>query len=478
MEFIKTCTICNCTLSEYSDYKVENTKGELVDVCFECYCQCNTCNASGVKITPAQLRKSIEQYGEPLAYSYITTHSKDFAKDFLTNKTFRKEFLTKENCVYFDEETQKIKVKKAFVCKNDFNCIDTYRCQYCGEKYYYNFKKDNANTIKDYIVKKLLNNVYCCKECKKSKNFAKDFLSGCYCECGVFEGKNIRKDTLKMFKEGGFFTSVRGYHNAPPVIPITKAKKFNNFAGFGFELETENKNYNSYYNDDDDYDDDYDDSDYNNNLCIELNNNFENTFYYNTDGSLNNTGIEIITRPADYEFWQNFNFEKFSDILHKNNRVSGAKENASDCGMHIHVSREMFGKNNEEQIFNTAKILLFFKKYEIELERFGGRDFENHYCKSYYLDSNIDALKIAIKNRDNERYRTINLRNEKTIEFRFFDGTTDAIKIKTNIEFLYLLINGVKKYKSIHKFLNCKLLFNNASEELKNRLREASLLCV
>ena len=465
------CTICNCEIYENDNLKVENTKGELIKVCQNCYYNCGVCNASGVKITPAQARASVEEFREPLAYSYITTHAKDFAKDFLTGELLRKERLTKETCVYFDDETQKVRVKKALICRFDYNNIDSFRCSYCNKHYFYNKKDKKVNDIQVYIVNKLLNKADCCNECKKTKNIKRDFLSGCYCECEEFEGKNIRKDTLKQFLECGYFTRLKGYHSTPPIIPITKAKKFSDFKGFGFELETENDNFSRdyEYDDDDDY---YNDTDF----IDEINNNFKNTFYYNTDGSLDNSGVEIITRPADFEFWQNFDFEKFSNILAKNNRISGTKESASDCGMHIHVSREMFGRDKDEQTFNIAKILLFFKKYEGELEAFGGRDFSNHYCQNYYIENKIDALKIAINNRNNDRYKTVNLRNENTIEFRFFDGTTDAVKLRTNIEFLYLLINGVKRYKSINKFLNCKLLFTDASEELKNRLKGARLL--
>ena len=382
----KICTICNCVINDNCDFKVENTKGELVDVCPDCYYKCEICNASGVKITPMQSRKSRDCYHEPLARSYIDTHAKDFSKDFLTGELLRKERLTKETCVYFDEETQKVRVKKALIYKNSGD-LSNYACQHCGKRFYFNYCSRNANNVNYYILEKLLNEAYCCNECKKTKNIKRDFLSGSIYECEEFEGKNIRKSKLKEFLEGGFFNRLRSYHTAPPLIPITKAKKFKDFAGFGFELETETPtNYEL---------DDYDNDDNAKELINDLQKCFANIFYYNTDGSLNDTGVEIITRPADYEFWKNFNFEKFSEILENNGRISGRKDGASDCGMHIHVSRQMFGKLEDERTFNIAKILLFFKKYEKELEKFGGRPF-GHFCEEYYLETNLDALKIAI----------------------------------------------------------------------------------
>ena len=112
---------------------------------------------------------------------------------------------------------------------------------------------------------------------------------------------------------------------------------------------------------------------------------------------------------------------------------------ASTCGLHVHVSREAFGKDREEQDQVIARILYFFEKNWEELLKFSRRtpDQLNRWAARYgYKDRPREILDHAKKSSGIGRYACVNLENYDTIEFRIFRGT---LKYNTLIATLQLV---------------------------------------
>lgn len=482
MENSKNCIICDKVFEEGEQvFEAENSAGENVCVCSNCCYSLPICEKTQKRITRKRARDSYALHNIPLALSWVNSHPNAFETCFFTKKQVLEGGL--KDFIFVDKDLKLKKIKGLYHYLSDF-CDETgattSRCVDCNSIYIF----ENGEVRKKYYNEYLKNfNSFYCNDCKKRKKFAPEFLSGKFFETKdltKYEGHNVLKRVASEFKELYRWTNVLSYGFKPEFLPKTKARKIENFAGFGFELETEGC---LPYNDEEEdlyYDDDEKKNSTLQPMFIDLLNSFGELFYFKNDGSLDDEeGVEIVTRAADFDFWKTFDFEKFTKILKGYDRVSGQHEGASDCGMHIHASRLLFGKTEKSRINNIAKILLFFKKFEEELTAFCGRDY-NSYCRALdFTSAYIFARQYAANGSGFSRYHCINLCNKDTVEFRLFDGTTDPEIIKTNLEFLFLLITETKKQKHQKDFLNAVLIFKNASEFLQKRLKKAGMLkCV
>ena len=67
----------------------------------------------------------------------------------------------------------------------------------------------------------------------------------------------------------------------------------------------------------------------------------------------------------------NFDMNQLCDIVKKHGFKS---HNTSTCGLHIHASRELFGKDTTEQELTIAKIILLFNRFfDDEIVKFSRR---------------------------------------------------------------------------------------------------------
>lgn len=160
--------------------------------------------------------------------------------------------------------------------------------------------------------------------------------------------------------------------------------------------------------------------------------------------------VEMVTPPLDYE-----DIELLQTVIRKL-RENGAKPHRS-CGIHIHVDGANHTAASLKRLINsmTARQNLIYEALEI-----GER--ENHWCRKLNKDL-LDAMK-ADKNLTNERaeeiwyssandgyfggidhrhynstrYHGVNLHaffTKGTVEFRLFNSTLHAGKIKAYIQF-------------------------------------------
>lgn len=152
----------------------------------------------------------------------------------------------------------------------------------------------------------------------------------------------------------------------------------------------------------------------------------EENCYAKHDGSLC-SGIEFVSHPMTLEYHsKRIDWERFMErAVHL-----GYRSHQTDCcGLHVHVSRKAFGDCCEERERNIAKLIYFVEKHWAEMFQFSRRTSYQvmHWASPYGYEPDVrqlyDKAKEANSRYSGDRYKNINLRNDNTIEFRFFRGT-------------------------------------------------------
>lgn len=183
-----------------------------------------------------------------------------------------------------------------------------------------------------------------------------------------------------------------------------------------------------------------------------------NWFYLETDGSLRNKGVEIITIPLTKKVACNpRTWEKLAETLSEKGATS---HNNGRCGLHVHISRTGFGKNSEETDETLGKLFHLYNN-ELGADGYGTnyvrkvmrRGFES-YCSEFLKGDKKIGFQFAqtagissishdgrkklfkgLSQPQSERYEAINRQNNNTIEFRQGKGTLKVSSIVTTIQF-------------------------------------------
>lgn len=175
----------------------------------------------------------------------------------------------------------------------------------------------------------------------------------------------------------------------------------------------------------------------------------EDLFYCKHDGSLND-GIEIVTHPCDLKY--HLNSFPWSDVINVAREHDFKSHDAKTCGLHVHVSREAFGRNEDLQDLNIAKAIILVDRFWEELVNFSRRDYnqlerwaKKPNARIYSYDTEKTAVNKMKRSSGHDRYKAINLCNSKTVEFRFFRGTLNENTLKATLEFVSNLVSYVNK---------------------------------
>lgn len=208
-----------------------------------------------------------------------------------------------------------------------------------------------------------------------------------------------------------------------------------------------------------------------------------NWFYCERDGSLNDNGVEIITVPMnpkdikDRATWEQL-------ISYLSNKAKSW--DSPRCGLHVHIGREILGRNPEQQSETIGKLLYLYHHFVNGTPmntRIFGRD------KAYNekdgktregdavatLGSGVLKLnevkntlkKCLIDKSSSNRYFDINLRNSNTIEFRKGRGSINASRIIMVIEYCEMMCKYAKsaKWEEISKDAFVSYVVSNISKE-------------
>lgn len=192
-----------------------------------------------------------------------------------------------------------------------------------------------------------------------------------------------------------------------------------------------------------------------------------NWFYCERDGSLDDSGCEIITvplLPSDAKktaFW-----EPLTSYL------KGHANASTRCGLHVHISKSILGDGDAFNS-NLGKLLYAYHHHWAETNyniRIAGRARAYHACdgktpegdaakffggKVFAATSIRDKVSESMRNKSySKRYHDINITNSNTIEYRKGAGTINPERVTMLVEYFELLC----KYA-------CQAKWQNISED-------------
>lgn len=158
--------------------------------------------------------------------------------------------------------------------------------------------------------------------------------------------------------------------------------------------------------------------------------------YCKNDGSLGDSGFEIVSYPMTFEFWRKVFKERFNKLLARMSKEGTRSHDTTTCGMHVHISSCAFTPLGvyklQKLVYENPDWILAFsgrgKKAAIESYSAVYDECRNRVNKQY-------AKKALKRTCDFERYVAVNLRNENTVELRVFKGTLNATTFARNLEF-------------------------------------------
>jgi len=172
--------------------------------------------------------------------------------------------------------------------------------------------------------------------------------------------------------------------------------------------------------------------------------------YMKEDGSLGDSGFEIVSHPATLGYHKNcLPWIQIMGIC-KNYDY----EAADSCGLHVHASRKFFGDNQTEQDLNIAKAIMLVSRFWEHIRVFSRRDYGKltHWARNGVefsideTDSETDICQKLITKRDSDgRYVAVNLTNISTIEFRVFASTLNPDTLFATLEFVDAICRFAKR---------------------------------
>lgn len=176
-----------------------------------------------------------------------------------------------------------------------------------------------------------------------------------------------------------------------------------------------------------------------------------NWFYLERDGSLGSYGCEIITiplKPSDAKS------EDFWTPLTNHLSTRAKSWDTGRCGLHVHIGKEILGRNAEEQSETLGRLLYLYHQFVKDTRlniKIYGRDRGYHdqdgktatSIAAKELGSEVlkiqsvkDKVKTSLINRaEDDRYFDINIRNSATIEFRKGRGSINPKRIAMVIDY-------------------------------------------
>lgn len=151
--------------------------------------------------------------------------------------------------------------------------------------------------------------------------------------------------------------------------------------------------------------------------------------YLKHDGSLDN-GFEVVTHPGTITWWH----EPDNVVLNALKNLLGRCKSyhSSNCGMHIHMSKDAFTS------FHLMRFLHFIYNNQYFVEFIAQRR-STSYANFSNSEKNAVVRNAKLKYSSVGRFVAVNLENAATIELRVFKGNLEPFRILKNIEFAQAL---------------------------------------
>lgn len=259
----------------------------------------------------------------------------------------------------------------------------------------------------------------------------------CYCEsCDCYvDGDDYHGDGLCDFCYEEEPHIIEGYCESHDHDPVYFGEYKGEFCGLGIELEV---------------DCDYSQRQYNEEvaagLCDHCGLRYDEVRFAE-DGSLDNGFENIIEAHTVKDFWaKQDKWKKMLKYLSDNNYRS---HDTTTCGLHVHVSRTMFGKTDAEQTTAIAKVYTFFDENWSDIVKISRRK-RFDYCSknNIYKDnskSNYENWKREVKRKGGCHGVALNNRNTDTFEYRLGRGTLNSWSFFSWIDFVLTISKNAKR---------------------------------
>ena len=178
--------------------------------------------------------------------------------------------------------------------------------------------------------------------------------------------------------------------------------------------------------------------------------------WFERDGSLYNGGFEIISAPHTIKaFWNKQ--DEWAALLQMCWSAGYKSHDARCCGLHVHISREVFGSEKSRDA-NIAKIYKFYEGAWWELVKASRRK-EFEYCDKNNLrrktggspkyGEGVNVWKGAVKRNFGEsagnHHVALNNSNPNTFEFRLGRGTLNKMSFFAWIDLCWVISKNSKK---------------------------------
>ena len=169
------------------------------------------------------------------------------------------------------------------------------------------------------------------------------------------------------------------------------------------------------------------------------------TLHFERDCSVD--GFECIFQPRTVEDWRAHvgDLQRMLDVA-RNNGYSAEEGNS----LHVHLSREAFGRDTDEQAETIAKLMRLFDGSSFKLMQLAARasdaDAMQWAAPAGVRGDTHEDVKKGIIEHHHGRYEAVNITNRATVEIRLGRSTLDAREFVGWIE---LLAYAVKRARTI-----------------------------
>lgn len=285
------------------------------------------------------------------------------------------------------------------------------QCGDCGEYY-----TDNITETRDgYRCENCLDEYYYCEQCGEYVHYDEwdgeaDMCCRCADECGCH--------------------LITAYHAAPSLEYYGECRKQwrGVWRGIGVELEIDRES---------------EDRESETETAENIKDIAGDHVYFNRDGSLD-YGFEIITQPhTEEEFWR----IDWQAILNACRDGGYTSHDAATCGLHLHISREMFGTNENLQGIAISKLIRFYDVYFADILKISRRTESqaNQWAAAYNTHCRKDAETYGKKKNNAGRYHAINNTNRRTVEIRITRGTLNYKTFAACIDFMLTVAKNSRR---------------------------------
>lgn len=189
-----------------------------------------------------------------------------------------------------------------------------------------------------------------------------------------------------------------------------------------------------------------------------------NFCYGKRDGSLDETGVELVTMPATLDaFMQRFPWR----ALQAWNNEGARSFYRNSCGFHVHVSRDFFAPTHLWRFVAWQMRNQTFCHALAQRESVGYAKWRTLSEFGKYGSATLSDV-VKGKADSGERYVAINFNNSETIELRYFRGNLRPEAIRARIEFVHALAYFTKNL-SAREVMQGALSVETFSEYSLNR---------